>query len=220
MIHKRTINRVSVLGSGVMGSRIACHFAGTGLQVLLLDMAPKELNGAEIKKGLKFVVQRHDASNLHYDFRLEMNGVLKSWAIPKGPSLNPKDKRLAVMVEDHPYDYRNFEGEIPEGNYGTGTVYIFDEGEYESIADGHQNDEEVLLEGLKIGSIKIKLKGDILKGEFALVKLKDSEKDYWLLIKHKDEYATTLKFEIEKLVPTKIKEEGRLFKKKWRKVFV
>ena len=117
-------------------------------------------------KELVFVVQRHHASRLHYDFRLEMEGVLKSWAVPKGPSLNPKDKRLAMMVEDHPYSYKDFEGEIPKGNYGAGNVYKYDTGTYESVKDPDDSEKELLKE-LKGGSIKFRLKGKILKGEFA-----------------------------------------------------
>ncbi|TKB97579.1 DNA ligase D [Pedobacter cryophilus] len=172
------------------------------------------------KKGLKFVVQRHDASHLHYDFRLEMGGVLKSWAIPKGPSLNPKDKRLAVMVEDHPYEYRTFEGEIPKGNYGAGTVYIFDEGEYESLQQQHENDEEELLKGLETGSLKFRLKGKILKGEFALVKIKSEEQNSWLLIKHQDKFAVADKFDIEKLIPKEIIANGKAFKKKVKNIAI
>lgn len=139
---------------------------------------------------LIFVVQRHAASRLHYDFRLEMEGVLKSWAVPKGPSLNPDDKRLAMMVEDHPYDYKDFEGNIPEGNYGAGQVEVWDSGTYEPINDKSRlSDEKELLKELKDGSLKFVLHGKKLKGEFALVKMKNSENNAWLLIKHKDKFA-------------------------------
>ncbi|KHJ37699.1 hypothetical protein PBAC_21630 [Pedobacter glucosidilyticus] len=164
-------------------------------------------------KTLSFVVQRHHASHLHYDFRLEIDGVLKSWAVPKGPSLNPKDKRLAMMVEDHPYDYKNFEGEIPKGNYGAGTVYIFDEGNYQSLSKTRKEDEKELKKGLAAGSLKFKLNGKILKGEFALVKLKNSEQNAWLLIKHQDEFSVNKRFNIENLIPKEVIKAGKDFKK-------
>ncbi|MXS71733.1 3'-phosphoesterase [Flavobacteriaceae bacterium W22] len=139
---------------------------------------------------LIFVVQRHAASRLHYDFRLEMEGVLKSWAVPKGPSLNPDDKRLAMMVEDHPYDYKDFEGNIPEGNYGAGQVEVWDSGTYEPLDETNKlSDEKELLKELKDGSLKFVLHGKKLKGEFALVKMKNAENNAWLLIKHKDKFA-------------------------------
>jgi bifunctional non-homologous end joining protein LigD len=152
--------------------------------------------GKETKKAnaLVFVVQKHDASSLHYDFRLQMEGVLKSWAVPKGPSLNPADKRLAMLVEDHPFDYRKFEGSIPEGNYGAGTVIVWDEGTYE-LLDGEslsvKEQEKKLLEDLKRGSLKIKLSGKKLKGAFALFGVKrDTTGKQWLLVKKGDEWAT------------------------------
>lgn len=157
---------------------------------------------AVIKKSSgkkRFVVQRHDASRLHYDFRLEMEGVLKSWAIPKGPSMNPSDKRLAIKVEDHPFAYRKFEGIIPEGNYGAGEVWIWDEGTYEPLypGDGKENDE-ILLKELAEGSLKIILHGQKLKGEFALVKMHTAkEEDAWLLIKHNDKYAEAVPYDVE-----------------------
>ncbi len=132
-------------------------------------------------KKLKFCVQHHLASRDHYDFRLEWDGVLLSWAVPKGPSYYPKDKRLAVRVEDHPYSYRNFEGLIPEGEYGGGIVMLWDRGYYEPLGD-FKND-------LKKGSIKFILKGSRLKGHWTLVKFKE---DNWLLIKEKDEYANII----------------------------
>jgi bifunctional non-homologous end joining protein LigD len=144
------------------------------------------------KDHLMFVIQKHDASRLHYDFRLEMDGVLKSWAVPKGPSTDPKTKRLAMMVEDHPFDYRNFEGIIPEGEYGGGTVIVWDEGTYEPIEEikGKKAQEKHLLKQLKEGSVKIKLHGEKLEGEYALVKTHGMGENGWLLIKHNDDFAS------------------------------
>jgi bifunctional non-homologous end joining protein LigD len=135
------------------------------------------------KNELIFVVQKHAASHLHYDFRLEMDGVLKSWVIPKGPSMNPQDKRLAIMVEDHPYAYKDFEGTIPEGNYGAGTVIVWDNGTYTL-------DDENTKESIKKGHLGFVLNGKKLKGEFALVRLKIRQKNAWLLIKKEDQYAS------------------------------
>ncbi len=141
---------------------------------------------------LKFVIQRHAASHLHYDFRLEMDGVLKSWAIPKGPSLNPQDKRLAMMVEDHPFAYRTFEGTIAEGNYGAGEVEIWDQGTYEPLEKKEgKSDDKVMQAELHKQSLKFVLHGNKLHGEFALVKIKNAQSgNPWLLIKHQDEFAT------------------------------
>ncbi|MGZ4788444.1 MAG: non-homologous end-joining DNA ligase [Terriglobales bacterium] len=148
----------------------------------------------EKKKGNRFVVQKHAASHLHYDFRLEMDGVLKSWAIPKGPTLDPGEKRLAMMVEDHPVSYYDFEGIIPEGNYGAGTVMVWDWGTWEPLGDPHAM--------LAKGDLKFRLHGQKLKGEFALVHMKGrrpgSKGNEWLLIKKKDEYAQP-GFDIDKL---------------------
>jgi bifunctional non-homologous end joining protein LigD len=171
-------------------------------------------------KTLSFVVQRHHASRLHYDFRLELDGVLKSWAVPKGPSLNPGDKRLAMMVEDHPYDYQDFEGIIPNGEYGGGIVITWDKGTYESLAEDRKDDIKNLHAGLKSGNLKFRLKGNILQGEFALVKLHNADKDddnAWLLIKHKDDFAVNAKFDSEAFVPDNIKvlknnKDGKLKK--------
>jgi len=145
------------------------------------------------RQTLKFVVQKHDATSLHYDFRLEMEGVLKSWAVPKGPSLNPQDKRLAMMVEDHPFDYRTFEGTIPAGNYGAGTVMVWDEGTYAAMGfeeEPLKKQEKILLEEMKKGDVKIVLYGEKLKGAFALVKIKGRGENAWLLIKKQDAAAT------------------------------
>jgi bifunctional non-homologous end joining protein LigD len=145
---------------------------------------------AKSKSKLIFVVQRHKASHLHYDFRLEMEGVLKSWAVPKGPSMNPADKRLAMMVEDHPYDYKDFAGIIPEGNYGAGIVEIWDNGEVSDLENSDtKTAEKHLLAGLYSGNLKFRLHGKKLKGEFVLVKTKGRGENAWLLIKHNDEFA-------------------------------
>ncbi|RFM26395.1 DNA ligase D [Deminuibacter soli] len=145
--------------------------------------------------GLRFVIQQHAASHLHYDFRLEMEGVLKSWAVPKGPSTDPDVKRLAMMVEDHPYDYRDFEGVIPEGNYGAGTVIVWDEGTYEPTPDKKTGtkkaQEKLLLQELNAGRLKFVLHGHKLKGSFALVKSGGRGENAWLLMKLQDKYATT-----------------------------
>jgi bifunctional non-homologous end joining protein LigD len=131
---------------------------------------------------LRFVVHEHHASRLHYDLRLEVAGALASWAVPKGPSMNPADKRLAVRVEDHPMEYRSFEGIIPEGRYGAGAVVIWDEGIFRPLEDPET--------GLERGRLSFYLEGKKLRGEFSLVLMKGrgSGKD-WLLMKKKDEYA-------------------------------
>jgi len=155
-----------------------------------------EPEGEEHKgKGeLRFVIQKHQASHLHYDFRLEMEGVLKSWAVPKGPSMNPADKRLAMMVEDHPYEYRTFEGTIPKGNYGAGTVIIWDEGTYipaDLPKASRTEQHNALLSNLHKGNLKFILKGKKLKGEFVLVKShRPDMENGWLLIKTNDKYAS------------------------------
>lgn len=127
----------------------------------------------------RFVIHEHHATRLHYDLRLEMGGVLKSWAVPKGPSLDPKEKRLAVLVPDHSLAYGRFEGTLPDGTYGAGEVRIWDEGEYETDRDPEQQFEK--------GKIKIEFYGSKLRGEFNLVRTRNSEN--WLLIKSHDRYA-------------------------------
>ena len=147
------------------------------------------------KGQLRFVVQKHAASHLHYDFRLEINGVLVSWAVPKGPSGNPADKRLAMHVEDHPMDYIDFEGTIPKGEYGGGTVMVWDIGTYHAEGnDVVSKDNALMKKQLASGSIKIVLDGQKLKGAWHLVKMK-GENDQWLLMKSKDEFVSKKDFD-------------------------
>lgn len=153
------------------------------------DSTPEpEADQTEIASRMPvFVIQKHEASHLHFDFRLEVEGVLKSWAVPKGPSMNPKDKRLAVQVEDHPLSYAHFEGVIPEGNYGAGTVEIWDRGTYAFI-DKNRN----ISAAIEKGVVEFKLHGHKLKGLFTLVRthMDDDDKN-WLLMKKEDVFAVT-----------------------------
>ena len=146
--------------------------------------------GTRAGRKLAFVIQKHAASNLHYDLRLELDGVMKSWAVPKGPSLDPSVKRLAMQVEDHPIEYNTFEGTIPKGEYGGGTVMLWDRGTY---SYGGSNPDAVtgLRVGYEKGDFKFVLNGKRLKGSWVLVRTRTdtSGKPQWLLIKHKDEYA-------------------------------
>ncbi|MBF9029038.1 DNA ligase [Rhodobacterales bacterium HKCCE3408] len=134
-----------------------------------------------------FVIQKHDASNLHYDFRLEVDGALASWAVPKGPSTDPGEKRLAIRTEDHPLDYADFEGVIPEGEYGAGTVLVWDRGSYENITE---KDGEIrpMAEALEKGHALVRLDGEKLRGGYALQRIDDAD-DQWLLIKMDDDGA-------------------------------
>ena len=149
---------------------------------------------APTRGPLLFVVQMHAAQRLHYDFRLECDGVLKSWAVPKGPSLNPADKRMAVMTEDHPYDYASFEGVIPPGQYGAGEVIVWDCGVYSPDETGkvwfhdRAQAEREVREGYAAGKIGIELRGEKLKGSYALVRTKEAKQ--WLLIKHRDRFVS------------------------------
>lgn len=153
-----------------------------------------------VSKKFIYVVQKHKASHLHFDFRLALKGVLKSWAVPKGPSLQPTERRLAVEVEDHPLEYAKFEGIIPKGEYGGGTVMLWDKGTWEPIGDP--------LDGYKHGKLEFLLHGEKLKGLWTLVKMKtQGTRPNWLLIKNKDKFATHQTD--EKLLNTKSVKSGR-----------
>jgi len=151
--------------------------------------APKKTTSRKKRAAaLQFVVQKHAASHLHFDFRLELDGVMKSWAVPKGPSYDPSVRRLAMEVEDHPIEYNTFEGTIPQGEYGGGTVMLWDRGTYEAENGGGV---EALREGYERGDLKFVLHGKRLEGGWVLVRMKRPGRPQWLLIKHRDEFAST-----------------------------
>ncbi|MCD6415697.1 MAG: hypothetical protein J7M08_03240 [Planctomycetes bacterium] len=148
-----------------------------------LEKTPEPAGERGVGAGGVYVIQKHDASRLHYDLRLECDGALLSWAVPKGPSLDPSQKRLAVRVEDHPLDYAGFEGVIPEGEYGGGVVMVWDRGTFENMADAP------LREGLSAGHIEVRIAGEKLRGGWTLIQMKGRGEKNWLLIKKNDEFA-------------------------------
>src|SRR5438477_11702151 len=166
---------------------------------LRFDATPEPPGKIEKKSAHRFVVQKHRATRLHYDFRLELDGVLKSWAVPKGPSLDPADKRLAMQVEDHPVSYFDFEGNIPENNYGAGTVIVWDVGTWQPLSPVPVNGKYVpgteaeAAAMLAKGDLKFRLNGKRLKGDFALVEMRGggsgSKGNEWLMIKKHDDHA-------------------------------
>jgi len=161
---------------------------------------PEPSGGTPKKTKLPiFVIQKHQASRLHYDFRLEIEGVLKSWAVPKGPSYDPTVKRLAMMTEDHPYDYAGFEGVIPEGQYGGGNVIIWDNGTWELT------EPEDAVEGVRKGKLAFKMYGKKMFGEWALVKMhgRSPKGNEWLLLKHRDEWAND-KVDVTEFAPRSV----------------
>jgi len=135
-----------------------------------------------------FVIQKHAAKTLHYDFRLEVDGVLKSWTVPKGPSLDPKEKRLAIPTEDHPLEYANFEGVIPEGSYGAGSVLLWDRGTYRNLTE-RRGEKVGIEEGLRQGHISFWLEGVKIRGGYALTRFRTGKSEAWLLVKKDDEEA-------------------------------
>ena len=155
-----------------------------------LSRSGEPRGGKRSKAGARprFVIQAHDATNLHYDFRLEVDGVLKSWAVPKGLSTDPREKRLAIRTEDHPLDYRNFEGVIPEGEYGAGTVIVWDQGTYENIT-GKDGESIAIDDALTHGHVVVQLSGKKLSGGYALQRIESGDNEQWLIIKVDDAEA-------------------------------
>src|SRR2546428_145344 len=161
------------------------------------EPAPKVPSPSSPVKSLTFVIQKHWASRLHYDFRLELDGVLLSWAVPKGPSYDPKEKRMAIHVEDHPVSYAGFEGTIPPKQYGAGTVIVWDRGTWEPVEDPH--------DGMKAGKLVFRLHGEKLAGLWELVRISKPEDNQWLLFKKRDEWAQPLaQFDVIKALPDSV----------------
>jgi DNA ligase D-like protein (predicted 3'-phosphoesterase) len=150
----------------------------------------RRAKGGPKRKHPRFSIQKHDATSLHYDLRLEVDGVLASWAVPKGPSLDPRDKRLAMKTEDHPLDYLTWEGVIPKGQYGGGPMIVWDRGVFENISETRGGKKMELSEAIEKGDVKVFLLGEKVKGAYALVRTSDpGEREQWLLIKKRDEGA-------------------------------
>src|SRR5688572_30016673 len=156
-----------------------------------VEPSGKTKGGGKARKHPRFTIQKHAATSLHYDFRLEVDGVLASWAVPKGPSTDPADKRLAMRTEDHPLDYLEFEGVIPKGEYGAGPVIVWDRGVYENISEDRQGRKMELSEAVEKGDVKVFLLGEKIRGAYALVRTKtdDRGREQWLLIKKRGEGA-------------------------------
>lgn len=164
------------------GDRLATYHSKRDLEV------SGEPAGGSPGERPRFVVQRHEASTVHYDFRLEVDGVLKSWAVPKGPSTDPNEKRLASPTEDHPLDYAEFEGMIPEGSYGAGTVVVWDLGTYRNLT-ARRGEQVPMAEALDNGHVKVWLEGEKLQGGYALTRSQMRGREQWLLVKVADEHA-------------------------------
>lgn len=153
------------------------------------DKTPEPQGGRRKQGGRRFVIQKHAASRLHYDFRLEVDGVLVSWAVPKGPSTDPSAKRLAIQTEDHPLDYMEFEGVIPKGEYGGGTVMVWDYGTYRNLRANKGKNSTSMEDSIAEGLVEVWLEGEKLQGGYALRRTSKGDKPQWLLIKKRDEAA-------------------------------
>ena len=195
------------------------------------DKTPEPAGHASKSNGLHFYIQKHAATQLHFDLRLELDGVLKSWAVPKGPPNDPSEKRLAIQVEDHPLEYGSFEGEIPKGNYGAGKVIVWDRGYYSSLeTDDIQKSKKLLRQGFSDGEVKFMLHGNKLNGGYALIQLKNQEGNKWLFIKEKEKsfsFSKEARKHGKEIMPHDIKpmlakrvdepfdREGWIFEIKW-----